>query len=90
MQNPFGPYGALNPFKSTRSYSTGIEPATSGVVSSPTYFYEESGLKTTFSSPEQLTAYVAKRDAEERTPKILTAVAVLLILAGIWFAWKKK
>lgn len=89
MQNPFGSHGVLNPFKSTRSYSTGLENSGSG-TNAPVYFYEENGLKTTFTSPEKLTAYVSQKDSEERTPKILTAVAVLLILAGIWFALKKK
>ena len=87
MANPFGTYGILNPFKSTRSFASGIDTEPGG---EPVYYYEESGLKTTFSSPAELDAYMAKRDAEERNPKILTALAIVLILAGLWFAYKKK
>ena len=86
MRNPIGPLRGLNPFRSTRSYATGINPS----VGAGKYFYEEAGLTTTFDTPEALVAYTQERDAEERTPKLLTALAVALILAGLWFAYKKK
>lgn len=90
MYNPFGEYGILNPFKSTRLWNTGSEPSTALGGPVTVYYYEEAGLKTRFNTAEELMAYKEKRDAEERKPKILTAVAVLLILAGLWFAFKKK